>query len=149
MIVATIKAPYRHKSCSGFLVARGNSLSNLSKVVSGLKRRQNRRSTRKHPSSALSPRPRRRCNGCRRFFRHPWPTLAIHLQLFGHRSDIRHAGRFRYAGRRGACDIASAYASPHATMICGSKFTNAPWAPRRGSVSCHRRFYFQILRRQS
>jgi hypothetical protein len=36
VIVPTIKARYRHESCSDFLVAKGNYLSKISKVVSQL-----------------------------------------------------------------------------------------------------------------
>jgi hypothetical protein len=45
-------------------------------------------------------------------------------------------------------DIAPTCAAPHATTICRSKSTNAPWAIRRGSGSCPHRSSFRTLLRQ-
>jgi len=64
-------------------------------------------------------------------------------------------GRRKWAGRSEDCrppayggDIAPTCAAPHATTICRSKSTNAPWAIRRGSGSCPHRSSFRTLLRQ-
>jgi hypothetical protein len=70
----------------------------------------------------------------------------FHFWRWGRRKWAGRSEDYRRPAHGG--DIASSCAAPHATTICRSKSTNAPWAIRRGSGSCPHRSSFRTLLRQ-